>query len=127
MNETPEQVLQRVFDAYADRRAPDRSKVSADLTANFNDFELRQFSASELTFKNAVIVGSRSTIIAVYVGYPYLALLRQGEDSKWQLEAFVHQCTACFGYGIWLDNECCGSCGGTGWGTLGDLDFFVPH
>jgi hypothetical protein len=127
IDETPEQVLQRIFDAYEDRGSPDRSKVSADLASNFDDFWLRQGNTSELIFNDAVIVESRATIIVTHFGYPHLALLRQSEDNLWRLEAIIPQCPACFSTGILFDNICCGSCGGTGWGTLGDLDFLVPH
>lgn len=53
---------------------------------------------------------------------PCLAILEQQQDGAWKLDILNFQCTSCFGEGV--DNyRICEVCGGTGWGTLGKLEF----
>lgn len=49
-----------------------------------------------------------------------LAVLEK--NSHWQVTIFTFQCATCFGEGIYGD-EVCNVCGGTGWGTLGNVEF----
>ena len=53
---------------------------------------------------------------------PKLALLVK-EGGKWKLQLITYQCLTCFGNGIMFTGGPCDTCGGTGWGDLGEVEF----
>jgi hypothetical protein len=59
----------------------------------------------------------------IYDPDPFLAVLKQGDDEQWRLDLIEFQCATCFGSGIDYSNEVCSTCGGTGWGLLGNVEF----
>ncbi len=52
---------------------------------------------------------------------PYQALLEYLPTYGWTLNWLVAQCASCFGTGT-ADREICGTCGGSGWGTLNSVE-----
>jgi hypothetical protein len=100
-----------------------RKRFGRYLSPEFDVTDLgTHLEPSTVMLSDALIVGKVAKIVVhARPDLPYLALLRQ-EEKGWLLYKFTFQCITCFGVGVY-GKDVCNVCGGTGWGTLGELEF----
>lgn len=95
-------------------------KFAARLTDNFDFSNLANRPFERLVVGSSALLLGRTAKFLVYdtkfPDYPNLAVLQEGADGQWRLQAFLFECVNCFGTGVLAPAELCGTCGATGWG-----------
>jgi hypothetical protein len=105
----------------------DKNRIREQFQSHItDDFDITSFAArirpQTATITEPLVTGKFAKAV-IYSPDPFLAVLVQGNDNVWRLNILEFQCVTCFGVGIDHSLGPCATCGGSGWGFLGSVEF----